>query len=116
MATGEVQDIEITLAESARNSRVKVNGESVRAFRCVVTTDIHDVATTIELHYYGPRNEPIVVKGRMVVEEYEDGERLPAERHDGTPITCSKCGLQVDEVTNFQSPNKQYARTACTCA
>ncbi len=110
MAVAEVKDFEIEIAQEARNCRVKINGEPARVYRLVITADVDDIATKIELHCYGPRHEPIVVKGRMVVDEETIGESpLRAE----IATLCPNCGGPISEVTNFDSPNKVYGCLEC---
>ena len=119
-----VKDFEITLAQSARDCRVTIDGEPMRVTRCVITADIHGVATRFELDYndevgrpkvitaYGPRPEPVVITAQMAVDDESDGEPRLAWRDDGTPLVHS-CGRQAEEVTHFASPNKQYRCPAC---
>jgi predicted RNA-binding Zn-ribbon protein involved in translation (DUF1610 family) len=110
MPVGEVKDFEIKVGASCRDCEVKINGETAAVYRTVITADVDDVATTIELHCYGPRHEPIVIKGRMVVDEETIGES-PMRAEIARP--CPNCDAAISEVTNFHSPNKQYGCLAC---
>jgi hypothetical protein len=91
MEKNKQYDLDVVMAEHGMNSRVLIDGEdrSRKFYRIEASTDINE-ATKVTLFGYTAGGGTVVIKGRLLVEEVEEGE----PKYIGENITTAD-GSQV---------------------